>query len=70
MLCAEIVSDIQNSFCTYTTCFPHVLQKEELLTKIYLYELGLREDMDFQVSKGNYAILDNGLEKNQHTRMK
>ena len=21
----------------YTTCFPHVLQKEELLTKIYLY---------------------------------
>ena len=31
MLCAEIVSDIQNNFCT------HVLQKEELLTKIYLY---------------------------------
>ena len=23
----------------YTTCFPHVLQKEELLTKIYLYYL-------------------------------
>ena len=21
----------------YTTCFPHVLQKEELLAKIYLY---------------------------------
>ena len=32
MLCTEIVSDIQNNFCTQ-----HVLQKEELLTKIYLY---------------------------------
>ena len=32
MLCTEIVSDIQKKFCT-----PHVLQKEELLTKIYLY---------------------------------
>ena len=31
-MCAEIVSDIQN-----TTCSPHVLQKEELLTKIDLY---------------------------------
>ena len=31
LLCTEIVSDIQ-----YTTCFPHVLQKEKLLTKIYL----------------------------------
>ena len=29
MLCTEIVSDIQK------TCLPHVLQKEELLTKIY-----------------------------------
>ena len=25
----------------YTTCSPHVLQKEELLTKIYLYEMDL-----------------------------
>ena len=32
MLYTEIVSDIQNNFCS-----PHVLQKEELLTKIYLY---------------------------------
>ena len=32
MLCTEIVSDIQNNFCTQ-----HVLEKEELLTKIYLY---------------------------------
>ena len=31
MLCTELVSDIQNNFCTQ-----HVLQKEELLTKIYL----------------------------------
>ena len=37
MLCTEVVSDIQNNFL-YTTCFLHVLQKEELLTKIYLYE--------------------------------
>ena len=33
-MCTEIVSDIQNNFCTQ-----HVLQKEELLTKIYLYSL-------------------------------
>ena len=32
MLYTEIVFDIQNNFCTQ-----HVLQKEELLTKIYLY---------------------------------
>ena len=32
MLCTDFVSDIQNNFCTQ-----HVLQKEELLTKIYLY---------------------------------
>ena len=37
MLCTEIVSDIQNNFCMYTTCSPHVLQKEKLLTRIYLY---------------------------------
>ena len=36
MLCTEIVSDIQKQFL-YTTCSPHVLQKEELLTKNYLY---------------------------------
>ena len=29
-------SECQNQFL-YTTCSPHVLQKEELLTKIYLY---------------------------------
>ena len=33
MLGTEIVSDIQNNFCTQ-----HVLQKEELLTKIYMYQ--------------------------------
>ena len=33
MLCTEIVSDIQNNFCTQ-----HVLQKEELLTNIYLFQ--------------------------------
>ena len=33
MLCTEIFSE---QFL-YTTCSPHVLQKEELLTKIYLY---------------------------------
>ena len=32
MLCTEIVCDIQNNFCTQ-----HVLQKEEILTKICLY---------------------------------
>ena len=36
MLCTEIVSDIQNNFCTQHV-LPHVLRKEELLTKIYLY---------------------------------
>ena len=36
MLCTEIVSDIQNNFCTQHV-LPKVLQKEELLTKIYLY---------------------------------
>ena len=34
MLCTEIVSDIQNNFCS-----PHVLKREELLTKIYLYSI-------------------------------
>ena len=37
MLCTEIVSDFQKKISTYTACSPHVLQKEELLTKIYLY---------------------------------
>ena len=37
MLCTEIVSDIQNIFCTQHVLL-HVLQKEELLTKIYLYK--------------------------------
>ena len=46
MLCTEIVSDIQSNFCMYTTCTPHVLQKEELLTKIYLYN-----------AQGNWAII-------------
>ena len=36
MLCTEIVSDTQNNFCTKHV-LPHVLQKEELQTKIYLY---------------------------------
>ena len=35
MLCTEIVSDIQNNFSTQHV-LPHVLQKEEILTKIYL----------------------------------
>ena len=49
-LSTEIVSDIQNNFRTQhvlpvsvdlnlqTLCSPHVQQKEELLTKIYLYK--------------------------------
>ena len=36
-MCTEIVSDIQNNFCTLHDCCPIVLQKEQLLTKIYLY---------------------------------
>ena len=40
MLCTEIVSDIQNNFCTQHV-LPHVLQKEELLTKIYLYSVAI-----------------------------
>ena len=36
MLFTEIVANIQNNFCTQHV-LPHVLQKEELLTKIYLY---------------------------------
>ena len=35
MLCTEIVSDIQNNSGKQHV-LPHVLQKEELLTKIYL----------------------------------
>ena len=44
MLCTEIVSDIQKQLL-YTTCSPHFLQNEEVLTKIYLYctQLPLRE---------------------------
>ena len=38
MLCTEIVSDIQSNFSTQ-----HVLQKEELLTKIYLYNSDPKE---------------------------
>ena len=34
-------SECQKQFL-YTTCSPHVLQKEELLTKIYLYVFWLR----------------------------
>ena len=45
MLCTAIISDIQNNFL-YTTCSPHFLQKEELLTKIYLYS-----------AQGNWAII-------------
>ena len=37
MLCTEIVSDIQSNICTQ-----HVLQKEELLTKIYLQRVNMR----------------------------
>ena len=37
MLCTEIVSDFRKFF--YTTCYPHGLQKEELLTKISLLEI-------------------------------
>ena len=37
MLCTEIVYDIQSNFCTQ-----HVLQKEELLTKIYLQGVNRR----------------------------
>ena len=36
MLCTIIVSDIQNNFCTQHVLL-HVLPKEKLLTKIYLY---------------------------------
>ena len=36
MLCTEIVFGIQNNFCTQHV-LSHVLQKEEVLTKIYLY---------------------------------
>ena len=40
------ISDIQNNFCTQRTCSLHVLQKEELLTKICLYS-----------AQGNWAII-------------
>ena len=39
-MCTEFVSDIQNNFCT---CSPHVLQKEELLTKFFLYSLEMNK---------------------------
>ena len=38
MLCTEIVSDIQNNFCTQHVR-PKFCKKEEFLTKIYLYSL-------------------------------
>ena len=41
MLCTEIVPGIQKIFCTQHV-LPHGLQKEELLTKIYLYILCLK----------------------------
>jgi hypothetical protein len=37
MFCTESVFDIQNNFCTKHV-LPHFLQKEELLTNIYLYK--------------------------------
>ena len=37
MFCVDLLN-WQNNFL-YTTCSPHVLQKEELLTKIYLYQI-------------------------------
>ena len=48
MLCTEIVFDIQNNFCTQ-----HVLQKEEFLTKIYLYN----SDLNFWVGKARLQII-------------
>ena len=46
MLCTEIVSDNQNNFCS-----PHVLQKEELLTKIYLYQYSyfVQSELDHKI---------------------
>ena len=40
----------------YTTCSPHVLQKEELLTKIYLYQFGISFDQ-FQANMTNFRQL-------------
>ena len=45
MLCTEIVSNIQSNICTQ-----HVLQKEELLTKIYLQRVNMRLSLvDFKI---------------------
>ena len=48
MLCTEIVSDIQNNFCTKHV-LPHVLQKEEFLKKIYLYMKGGKSQKVFSI---------------------
>ena len=37
----------------YTTCPPHVLQKEELLTKIYLYRVGRESSGQYQTIGGS-----------------
>ena len=37
MLCTKIVLNVRNNFCSQHVLSSHVLQKEELLTKIYLY---------------------------------
>ena len=67
MLCTEIVSEIRNNFCT--TCSPLVLQKGELLTKIYLYLKTRKKESSeiywplhssekcFTVSKRNFTTL-------------
>ena len=48
MVCTEIFSDMQNNFCKQLV-LTHVLQKEELLTKIYLYWCQIKLEFFFQI---------------------
>ena len=40
----------------YITCSPHVLQKEELLTKIYLYYVQSTKKINFLIGRGTTEI--------------
>ena len=57
MLCTEIVSDIQNNFCTQ-----HVLlmfcKKEELLTKIYLYRsMSVKDQLEIASQNRSFGMV-------------
>ena len=50
----------------YTTCSPHVLQKEELLTKIYLYRVNGFDNIEVEVNTDTMEILTGKLALDKH----